>query len=117
MVPGTPGSIAVERAANVLLAAGMVLRYRSSHGNSYYLGWAGRSGTLRISDHGGSSRKSDSGIVARLTFGDLTRDIAEETFKRRVAVALGTYLMKSTPGAPSKNPFGADWAEEGNCNG
>jgi len=113
MVPGTPGSRAVERAVNVLLAAGMVLRYRSGHGNSYYLGWKGRSGTLRVSDHGSSANRKESGIVARLTFSEtLARDIAEETFMRRVAHALGTYLIKSQDGPEATNPFGTNWADE-----
>lgn len=107
----------VERAVNVLLAAGMVLRYRSSHGNSFYLGWSGRSGVLRISDHG-TSRREDAAIVAKLTFSDLTRDLGEEQFKRRVATALGTYLIKSQPGTAPTNPFGPDWPQpsDGACN-
>lgn len=112
MIPGTPGSRAAERAVNVLLAAGMVLRYRSKYGNSFYLGWPGRSGVLRVSDHANTTKLTDSAILSRLTFSDvLTRDIAEETFRRRVAHALGTYLMKSKPGEPTKNPFGSDWIE------
>jgi len=83
----------VGRAVNHLLAAGMVLRYQSRSGSTYYLGWPGRIGVLRVSDHTSQSKNEANGapIWARLTLHP--RSMPQETgSKRSVAIALGTYL-------------------------
>ena len=89
----------VNAAVDVLVRSGMVERYRTQGRASVYLGWPGRSGVLRVSDHQGRAEKH---ILARLTFSK------QMAFQRpnihdMVAHALGTYLVKSAPlpGAPS----------------
>ena len=82
---------AVQREVNKLLYAGMVLRYQSRHGHSYYLGWPGRRGILRVSDH----------TNTRCDTGDHSPPYAERNFYANnrgkltaaVAEALGRYLL------------------------
>lgn len=83
---------AISQAVNRLLHAGMVLRYRTASGSSYYLGWPSRSGVLRVSDH--SSRESDISphVHARLT---LHENSMPKDLDRAIAVALGLYLLKA----------------------
>ena len=84
---------AVQRAVNKLLYAGMVLRYQSRHGHSCYLGWPGRRGTLRVSDH--TNTRCDTEIMARLTLNETSTPTTEENFTAAVAEALGRYLLKT----------------------
>lgn len=93
------------RAVNHLLAAGMVVRYRSQWGNTVYLGWPGRKGVLRVSDHQGRSGRDD-GIYARVTIRDEhapPRGI--ESLTDRCAMALGRYLMKTAGEDVVEFPF------------
>jgi hypothetical protein len=83
----------VQRAVNRLLYAGMVLRYQSKFGHSYYLGWPGRSGTLRVSDHPSDCRESE-GIYARITFNEAS-PMDEDKLTTAIATALGRYLLKA----------------------
>lgn len=83
----------VLRAVNRLLYAGMVLRYRSAYGHSFYLGWPGRRGTLRVSDH--TNSRCDTEIMARLTLNETSTPVTEENFTAAVAEALGRYLLKT----------------------
>lgn len=101
---------AISRAVNVLLAAGMVLRYRSAYGNSYYLGWPGRNQLLRVSDHPKRARNRDGGeIIQSITITSGT-NWSEDNFRRMVANALGYYLMKS--GADGINNLDAENNEQ-----
>lgn len=112
MVPDTPAARATERAVNTLLAAGMVLRYRSAHGNSYYLGWPGRKGTLRVSDHS-ISKSWDQAAIAKCTFSDeWVIKMSDADFRLKLAQALGNYLLKSALGPASDNPYGQNWLPE-----
>lgn len=81
---------ATEDAVAILLAAGMVLR--SVHGHSRYLGWPGRSGVLRVSDHA-SGR--DPRIHARVTLSDPTALPNEQKLRMLCVNALGFYLLKA----------------------
>lgn len=83
---------AISSAVNRLLHAGMVLRYRSASGSSYYLGWPGRLGVLRVSDHANKERDIDPRIFARLT---IHENSMPKDMERAIAVALGQYLLKA----------------------
>lgn len=85
----------VERAVNHLLAAGMVLRFRSVYGASYYLGWPGRKGALRVSDHT-SNKSHESGIHARVTLPPQSDPVPTDKLIKISAEALGRYLMATT---------------------
>lgn len=88
---------AVERAVTKLLYAGMTVRYRSRFGASFYLGWPGRVGLLRVSDHITKQRyPDDQSVVARITFSDAGSIPHGEKFDNRCAEALGRYLMKTS---------------------
>lgn len=80
----------------MLLRAGMVERYRSKSGSSIYLGWPGREGVLRVSDHRSAARKGPEGrILARLTLHAASRPTSDHDWVRRVGDALGRYILLS----------------------
>lgn len=86
----------VERAVAMLLRAGMVERYRSKSGSSIYLGWPGRDGVLRVSDHRSAARKGLEGrILARLTLHASSTPKSDLDWARRVGDALGRYILLS----------------------
>jgi hypothetical protein len=88
-------SDAVERAVNRLLYAGMVLRYRSAYGHSFYLGWPGRRGVLRVSDHPSQEHNISPLIYGSLTLHEQSTPLSEEGLTKRIAEALGRYLLKA----------------------
>lgn len=86
---------AVEAAAQRLIKAGMVERYRSAFGASRYLGWPGRSGTLRISDHPGR-RGRECGIYARVTFSEQgIVGLTDDRFLDAISAAFGRYMLSA----------------------
>lgn len=85
---------AVLEAVRLLTEAGMVVRYVTRFGHSHYLGWPGRSGTLRVSDHQ-TTKREDAHIYARITFHAQSVPGGAEKMERVVAEALGRYLMKA----------------------
>lgn len=94
-----PASVAISRAVNRLLMAGMVLRYQSRSGSSYYLGWSGRIGVLRVSDHQSRTHQGDQQhIIARVTLHDGCLPSTEDGFEKLLARALGQFLLRSPAG-------------------
>jgi hypothetical protein len=88
---------AVLWAVAKLHAAGMVTRYVTRFGRSHYLGWPGRRGTLRVSDHT-TDKREDAGIYARVTFSHKSNQGEREDWdvmETMVAAALGRFLMKA----------------------
>jgi hypothetical protein len=99
-VPTEAQTVMVQKAIQMLTAAGMVERYRTPAGASVYLGWPGRPGTLRVSDYQG---KPDRHTFARLTFSkQMTLQSGDIT--HLVARALGMYLIKSGSAASNSLP-------------
>jgi hypothetical protein len=97
----------IAKSIDMLLAAGMVMQYRSSSGCSYYLGWPGRSGALRVSNHPSKPSKNDiNRTYARITINEHSIPGNDGALERITACALGRYLMhapfKSAPAAPSE---------------
>lgn len=93
--PPRPASVAISRAVNRLIMAGMVLRYISVSGSSYYLGWPGRSGVLRVSDHQSRARDREDHIHARVTLHEDSLPKTEDGFEKMLARALGQFLMRT----------------------
>lgn len=96
----------ISRAINHLLMAGMELRHRSKTGETYYLGWPGRSGTLRVSNHIGN-HGADREIYARITIREESMPLNEVNFMKRVAAALGHYLLRAPITETQKGPGSA----------
>ena len=95
----------VRAAVDVLVSAGMVVRYRSIGGQSWYLGLPGRSGTIRVSDHA-SPDKTRNDVVARVTFGPVSLPKSDDRVLALIAEGLGRYLLAtggvtSPPGSES----------------
>lgn len=83
---------AISSSVNRLLHVGMILRYRSASGSSYYLGWPNRGGVLRVSDHANKERDVSPHIHARLTIHESSMP---KDLNRAIALALGQYLLKA----------------------
>lgn len=91
---------AVALGVNRLLRAGMVYRYTANERSSpeHYLGWTGRHGLLRVAAHASAEPAGVTPalrVCARLTFPPQLVPIDAGTHERMVALALGTFLLRS----------------------
>lgn len=95
-----PPNPMVQQAVETLLLAGMVVRYRSRFGHSWYLGWPGRSGVLRVSDHptkATMTREDEQHILAKVTLHLASQPRSDEAMRDRLGTALGRFLIASAP--------------------
>lgn len=93
--PTTQQMTAVIDAVRRLEAAGMVLRYKTAYGHSYYMGWPGKFGLLRVSDHR-AKNQGGGDIWAKLTFSsEACRNLGREgEMEKKIATALGFYMLR-----------------------
>lgn len=103
---------AVQHAVDRLSRAGMIVRYSSAFGASWYLGWPGRSGTLRVSDHA-STRRQACGIYARITFSEQKVVTMTDTMMLdMIASAFGRYMLLAPKGNGGAQPESCSVAGE-----
>lgn len=85
----------IRLAVEQLVASGMVEKYRSRHGNSVYLGWSGRRGVLRVSDHDEGVGRKRSNIYAHVTIREDDPPTSQEALTALCAAAFELYLMRT----------------------
>jgi hypothetical protein len=105
-----------------LLHAGMVLRYSASYQHSYYLGWPGRSGVLRVADHSRSrtrERANGAEVFASVTLNGDGGPVTEDRIVARCAHALGFYLYRAPFAGPAiaepRSPVARTTSGQGGC--